>query len=312
MRGIYVFRSGATELYRSENLITTAGKQIIANYLSQNGPPWCGAIAIGSGTTAASTANTRLEFEYYRATMGARAVNFGGGAGGTHRLILKATLPELLVGSVREVGIFPGMTNLAAGLGQSTLVSNATSPEGWQYYNGSAWDVINTTPNTTFNRVGKDCITMPATATPTRYRLPASGLDFSQYSANDVFTFTTIWDTNKPTSIEIRFVSDSSNYYAYNVPVTDILHTTTSTYRVASIAKSLWVATGAPSWSMITSIEVIAGRTSGASNLYLDGIRIDDTDTINSDYSLVSRSVLTTPITKLTGSEMDIEYYVDV
>jgi hypothetical protein len=153
---------------------------------------------------------------------------------------------------------------------------------------------------------------MPATATPTRYRLPASGLDFSQYSANDVFTFTTIWDTNKPTSIEIRFVSDSSNYYAYNVPVTDILHTTTSTYRVASIAKSLWVATGAPSWSMITSIEVIAGRTSGASNLYLDGIRIDDTDTINSDYSLVSRSVLTTPITKLTGSEMDIEYYVDV
>jgi hypothetical protein len=317
MSGIYVFKQHRREIARSKNLITTNGKRIIAEYLSSSGGLWAGSIAVGSGTTAASIGNTALEFEYFRVPITARSINYGGGSGGKHRIILKATLPETVIGTIREVGIFPVVSNPSRALGESTLFSLADSTENWQYYNTgtSAWEPINTTADTTLSRVGLDCITMATTSGTTKYRLSLSGADLSQFSANDQFSFATAWDTNKPTSVDIRFVSDVNNYYYYPsnaVPLATLLDANPSTYKVAAFNKSLWVAQGTPIWDSITSVQFDVARTSGASNMYIDGVRIENMDPVSPTYGIVSRSVLTTPITKVSGSELDIEYYVDV
>ena len=317
MSGIYVFKQHGKEMARSENIITTNGKRIIADYLARSGDLWCGSIAIGAGTTAAAIGNTALEFEYFRVPVTARSVNYGGGSAGKHRLILKATLPEAVAGTIREVGLFPNVSNPSRALGESTLFSIADSTENWQYYNTgtSAWEAINTTANIAIDRIGLDCITMATSSGTTKYRLAIPGSDLSQFSGNDQFSFATAWDTNKPTSVDIRFVTDVNSYYYYPsnaVPITTLFDANPSTYKVAAFNKSSWVTQGTPSWNSITSVEFDVTRTSGVSNMYLDGIRIENMDTINPTYGIVSRSVLTTPFTKVMGSELDIEYYVDV
>jgi hypothetical protein len=44
----------------------------------------------------------------------------------------------------------------------------------------------------------------------------------------------------------------------------------------------------------------------------MDGIRINDEDTFDPSYGLVSRSALTTPLNKLAGRQVDVEYRLDL
>jgi hypothetical protein len=44
----------------------------------------------------------------------------------------------------------------------------------------------------------------------------------------------------------------------------------------------------------------------------LDGLRVNDDDSYNTQYGLISRSVLATPIIKKLGVEMDIEYKINI
>ena len=46
--------------------------------------------------------------------------------------------------------------------------------------------------------------------------------------------------------------------------------------------------------------------------MLLDGLKIDDNNTYNTQYGLISRSVLTDPIVKKLGVEMDIEYKINL
>jgi len=56
-------------------------------------------------------------------------------------------------------------------------------------------------------------------------------------------------------------------------------------------------------------IEVTAG-SGGATTVHFDGIRINDEDTFDPYYGLISRSVLTGSdiLTKVSGRQVDIEY----
>jgi hypothetical protein len=66
MKGTYIFRQNGVELGRCENVITTAGKTQIAKSIANQNSQWAGSIAIGSGASAASVTNKKLNFEYAR------------------------------------------------------------------------------------------------------------------------------------------------------------------------------------------------------------------------------------------------------
>jgi len=66
MKGTYVFRQNGVHLGRCENIITTAGKSQIAKSIANQNSQWAGSIAIGSGASAASATNKKLNFEYAR------------------------------------------------------------------------------------------------------------------------------------------------------------------------------------------------------------------------------------------------------
>jgi hypothetical protein len=77
-------------------------------------------------------------------------------------------------------------------------------------------------------------------------------------------------------------------------------------YQILSCAKDEILATGTPSWSNINKISI----TMTSTGLVLDGIKFDDTDNVDINYGLISRTALATPIQKSAGEPITIEYYL--
>ena len=70
------------------------------------------------------------------------------------------------------------------------------------------------------------------------------------------------------------------------------------------------------SFADLTSITkigiVVTSKSSGTAVVYLDGLRIDDEDTFDANFGLISRSVLSSPIEKKAGKPVDIEYRISL
>lgn len=309
MRGTYVLKIDGEEVGRYENLITTEGKRTIASYMAGLVPTWAGALAVGSGTTLSDVADDSLVMEFDRQEVNAMAVLFGGGAGGTHRIIAKATIPSQVSGSIRELGLYSVSADVS-GAASAQLLTGMFDDD-WQVYSGGSWIDIATTPDTTYSRIGVDAVKLETNAATTNYRLNTDGLDLSMYTPSDLFTIAAYYTTGTVTSVAIRFYTDDSNYYSYSPSVSTIVGGAANTYTISQYAKSLFTATGTPSWSSISSIGINVG-SAGAAAIAIDGIRVDDADRSDTDVVLVSRSVLGVPKIKSAGSEMDIEYYLDV
>ena len=303
MRGFYRIYEDGRLVAEQENLITTAGRRIIADYLAGLTASWAGAIAIGSGDAAATVTDTQLSFEYYRNGVESRAVAYGIGTGGAHVITVKAPLDNSVSGSIVEMGIYPTQFNEKAGAGGGFMIAYGDSTEPWYVYSGGNWVANTTSPDTANMRIGQDGVIVG-----TGYnRIAGTNLDFSSYSGQDQFQFAMQLLSGTPSAIEIRMNTDDSNYFTYSPSVGTLLDGTS--YTVSSLLKSAWSATGSPDWSNITSIEF---RITGTSTIMIDGIRINDEDTINPSYALVSHAVFATPVVKSDGSLMEIEYYVEL
>lgn len=309
MRGTYVFKVDGEEVYRSENLITTAGRRAIAAYLAGIAPSWAGAISIGSGTALPAVGDLSLVMEYDRQEVGAMAVLYDDPDPGTHRIIAKATIPSQVSGTIREMGVYSVAANVS-GAAAAQLLTGMLEDD-WEVYSGGSWIDIATSPDTTYHRIGENGVALTTSAATTNYRLNTEGLDLSMYTPTDKFTFAAYHTTGTITSIALRFYTDDSNYFSYSPSVSSFAGSSVNTYTISSYTKSLFTATGTPSWSSISSIGVNVG-SAGAATLIIDGIRVDDSDSSDTDLVLVSRSVLGVPQVKAAGSEMDIEYYLDV
>jgi hypothetical protein len=69
---------------------------------------------------------------------------------------------------------------------------------------------------------------------------------------------------------------------------------------------------GSPSKSTITKIGIELLPSTGFTEVLFDGIRINDEDTFDPIYGLISRSILSTPLNKFNGRQVDIEYKLDM
>jgi len=71
--------------------------------------------------------------------------------------------------------------------------------------------------------------------------------------------------------------------------------------------------TGTVSWANITRYGFDITANASGSNVSLDAFRIEDTDTINQDFALVSHTTSGSVIaTKTSTAPMDIEYAIGV
>ena len=70
---------------------------------------------------------------------------------------------------------------------------------------------------------------------------------------------------------------------------------------------------GSPDGTAINRVGIVAtAKSSGASSIYLDGLRINDEDTFDPSYGIISRSAISGSLAKVAGRQVDIEYRLEM
>jgi hypothetical protein len=291
-------------------MITKFGKRFLTDYIAGNSTFNTKDIALGIGTTAASVNDTRLEFEFYRLPVSLGSINIeDDGVGGfNYFAIYKTTIPQDVSGVISEIGLYPG---------QRKSINSYDSKFITSFENNYTWvDSLNNSPqlkpnNTTepfLSKIGEHMVQFDvASSTSKEYTNSIVDLDLSGYSVNDSLTLSYKKRDTNLTNIRVKFYSsDTQYYYADFTPLSGTGDKIQSVLMSTIFSNTSVVA---PDPANITKIgvEVTAG-SGGATTVYFDGLRINDEDTFDPTYGLISRSILTTPLQKPSGRPVDIEY----
>lgn len=257
-------------------------------------------MAFGVGTATESAGDIALNLETSRSPLNLTSYDFV-----ENRLVYKATVPDEYVGKIYEVGLYSlEASPLSGEFGSRNISTFDSETEVW----ADPADGTVTPFSTTNTRIGSDSLRHShAASTTLTSALRELTIDLSGYSAADSFTIAYNVGTANTSQLSVRFMTDASNYYYYN------LGSQTTGYKIVSVNKGSALVQGAPSWSEITEIRVVttSGAT-GATTIDFEAIRVEDRDSQNLDYILVARKVLPIPVTKVSGMALEVEFYLDV
>ena len=308
IQGEYVFYEDGKEVCRTKNLLTKYGKRFLTSYLAGVVPFDNKDIAIGIGNTAASVNNTQLEFEFYRSAVSLGSIDIQTNSltgNSTYSVVYKTTIPADIVGTIYEVGLFPTATDGNSDY-SSRFISTFENNLNWLDDSG----VVASTTTTPTPRIGNTWFSISATSNASNKYNLATTFDLSGYSQNDSLTLAFKQQDTNLDYVFIRFYSSASDYYEMRFAGDSSLLNKVSTSVLSNLYSSGFTS-GSPDATAINKISVGAkAKSTGGTTVLLDGLRINDEDTFNTYSSIISRSVLTTPITKSYGREIDVEYRI--
>jgi hypothetical protein len=309
IKGEYIFYQDGKEIGRSENTITKFGKRFLTSYLAGNVSFASKDIAIGIGSTASADTDTRLGFEFYRVPVSFGSVDIVTTTGTTYATVYKTTIPQDVAGLITEIGLYPG---------QRTSVNNYDSKFISDFENNLEWyDSLNQNPAIVTSpapRIGDSMIQHKfnvgdTTSTTKEFKYDVGSFDISGYSVNDTLTLAYNRATTNSASIKIKFYTSDGNYFHGTITPSSTGNQISSVSMGSVFSNQV----GTPDASEIATIGIEVTRTSASSDaiIYLDGLRINDEDTFDPTFGLISRSVLST-ITKVAGRPLDIEYKISL
>jgi len=230
-----------------------------------------------------------------------------GGYASSYSAIFSATIPQDISGVISEIGLYPGARKSTNSFDSQFITS---------FDNNLNWTDGSFNPETTFNsesfqsKIGENMIGIRAFASESKeYTNSQTFYDISGYSVNDSIAIAyKKMDTNL-SKIRVKFYSSDSSYCWV-----DFTPESGTGDKITSLTlNNLFSNTTAtpPDLTSIVKVgvEVTAG-SGGNTIVYLDSIRINDEDTFDPYFGLISRSVLTGAdiLTKVSGRQVDIEY----
>lgn len=306
IKGTYIFYEDGKEIYRSQNLITKFGKRFLTNFIAGNVEDASKDLAFGIDSTAATVDDTRLGFEFYRVPVLLNSTDIQTvGSSTTYSVVYKATIPQEVSGVISEVGLYPS---------NRRSINNFDSKFITDFSNFLDWtdgDGFNPLSEATGAKIGDNVLTMSSDATSANEYTSSISLDISGYSNADSIRLAYYKNEADLQSITLKMYSSDTDYYS-----TIITPTSGTGYRVTDeilLSSFFSGPTGSPDKSQINKIGIVVTPTSGNStSVGLDGLRINDEDTFDPIFGLISRSVLGTPLTKLNGRQVDVEYKLDL
>jgi hypothetical protein len=294
--GEYVFYQDGKEISRSANLLTKFGKRFLTSYLAGAVSFNNKDIAIGIGNTAATVNDTQLSFEFYRSAVNLGSIDIQTNAltgVSTYAVVYKTTVPTDIVGTINEVGLFPTETQGNSDF-SSRFISGAPA----------------TTVSSPSPRIGNTWFSLSAAQSGTKQYNLSTNFNLLGYSQNDSLTLAFKQQDTNLDYVYVRFYSSLSDYYEIRYAGDSLLLNKIIPLPLSSLYSSGFNL-GTPDQESIIKISVGAkAKSSGATTVLLDGLRINDEDSFNTYSSIISRSVLTNPIVKAYGREIDVEYRI--
>ncbi len=291
MQGLYSIYQNGLLISQHKNIITTQGKNRVRQILAGKATGFASSILVGVGSTTPTVNDALLEFAVEGATILNTMVDDV-----NNKIFFKTSLPVDKQYKIYELGCFASDGNTAKQFHQNSLIVTFGELTTWTDSSGTH------SLNSTNTRVGASSI---------RYSLSASAIGRGSTSFQigmdqlpPYTQFKIAYFANNIADVKIRFKTTSTDYYEGT-----IVPGTNNAYNISSVLKSAFVATGSPSWSTITIIEVQATATGSAGTIDLDSIRYDVATT--ADSLLLSRALPASPVIKPAGSTMDVEYLLE-
>jgi len=317
IKGTYIFYQDGKEIYRSPNVITKFGARYFTNLIAGNVPNYKLDMAFGICTGAEyalSNENSRLGFEFYRVpvTFGSTDIQTTAGVT-TYSVVFKTTLLQDVISKINEIGVYPS-SRISQNDFDSKFVSDFANNLDWITSAG-----VNPASVTSNYRIGGNLLNMTAASgTPKEYKSTISPLNLSGYSVNDSFSLAFYKADSNLSSIKIRFYSSSTKYYEKTLTTTEF--GAGSGYKVGSnvnftlgnLYSSPTNSATAPDKTNINEIGIILTASSSTTTVGFDGLRINDEDTFDPIFGLISRSTLGTTLDKVGGRPVEVEYRLDL
>jgi len=304
LKGTYIYYENGQEIYRSENVITKYGKRFLTSFLAGRDSFSSKSMAFGIDNTAALDTNTRLGFEFYRTP-----VLFGStdiqtvNDSTTYSVVYKSTIPQDVAGYITEVGIYPEYKESLSSYDGKFIAD---------FDNQLEW--TNTPLITeTGARVGQYLLNMSSNGTSAKeYKTNIQAIDLSGYSVNDTLRLAYLKNDSNLQNIIIKFYSSALDYYLVTItPASGTGYKISSDILVDNLFSNASTLNVDP--SNINQIGIVITPVSGQStSVGLDALRINDEDTFDPNFGLISRSVLSSPLIKLAGRQVDVEYRLDL
>ena len=291
-------------------MITKFGKRFLTDYIAGNSTFNTKDLALGIGTTAATESDTKLEFEFYRLPVSLGSINIeDDGIGGfNYFAIYKATIPQDISGVISEIGLYPGQRKSTNSYDSKFITSFENNYTWLDSSNNSPQLKANNTTDPFLSKIGEHMVQFDvAQSTSKEYINSIVNIDLSGYSVNDSITIAYKKKDNNVTKIRVKLYSSDTQYY-----YADFTPTSGTGDKIQSISMSSVfsnISATAPDPTNITKIGIeVTASSGGATTVYFDGLRINDEDTFDPSYGLISRSLLSTPLQKPSGRPVDIEY----
>jgi len=291
-------------------MITKFGKRFLTDYIAGNSTFNTKDIALGIGSTSATENDTRLEFEFYRLPVSLGSINIeDDGVGGfTYSAIYKTTIPQDISGVISEIGLYPGQRASTNSYDSKFITSFENNYTWLDSSNNSPQLKANNTTDPFLSKIGEHMVQFDvAQSNSKEYINSIVNIDLSGYSVNDSLTLAYKKKDNNVTKIRVKlYSSDTQYYYADFTPTSGTGDKIQSIY-MSSVFSN--ISATAPDPTNITKIGIeVTASSGGATTVYFDGLRINDEDTFDPSYGLISRSLLSTPLQKPSGRPVDIEY----
>jgi hypothetical protein len=303
LKGEYVFYKNGVEVYRSKNIITTKGKDSVIAYLSKQSYEYATKITLGVGTGTPAVTDEFMGFEIFPVPVQFKTID---ATQTPTQIVFRATLPAVFKGVITEAGLASIGGVLLGGISDINDNNDLIAVFDDTY---EAWStpanvvfVSNDLEGTPLLRIGDSGLQITASGGTITSTYDNISSYVGSYTAGDKMKVAFNVASSVPTSVSIKFANDSSNYYTATIPAANMA----LGYNVKTIDFSSMTVTGAPLIQNTTSISVSVASSS-SSVVTMDGIRFDEYSDLDKA-TLVSRSLLATPLVVEGGYPFDIEY----
>lgn len=303
-KGTYVFKQNGKEIGRSENLITTNGRKVLLQYLAGTRTDWAADMCFGAIDTTPSLSDIELNFETARVPVSLKTYKSATNSN-PDLIIVRGTLPASLYANIYEIGLYPES--------RITDVANRNNRIITDFSDLSNWVASISDQNQSITDQGTVSITGYSAQGAASPRIGGFSVDLAQNTLyqNNTFGFNLLGysdlDTLKILAyntaagiLTVTLKDVQNNSYVFNYTLSD-----NAGYQVLSAPFPSNV-------SFTNTINSISISTDNTASVTIDAIKASATTELTNEDYLISKSVLSTPIAKIYGTPLDVEYYVQI
>ena len=305
-KGTYVFKQNGLEIGRTNNLITSNGRNLILEFLAGARQNWAADMAIGAmPTPVPNPADTQLNFETARYPVVLKSYISAGTAANNPDLIsIRATLPFNLYANIYEIGLYAINSAAYTTSTRNNIILNDFSDiTNWTYSAGSV--SLNQYIAQGFGspRIGAYSVNLLNSTTYSNSNFSVGFVNYTNKDYLQLLVFNTKAGTINVTLTDISGITQT------------LVFTTTENHEYSVLSSQfdlrLDLGEGSPI-SSFNTIKSISITTDSDTSATIDAIKVSSANEISVEESLVSKAVLSNPIAKNLNVPLDIEYYVEM